>query len=177
MKGFFSGLASGFGLFLVFGLLASLTSASSITNLFGILGILCLFGCPIIGFIDGRKARSGQRKLKADEQSRAASIEKSMKEVLATMNLGCGVTQETFKRYANACEDLIYFCNEYMSHPLYGRIVEPYRHAIYERTWPVYRWNSRTYMYEYVPGIELADVLHEEMEKKIQEFKARHNIT
>ena len=177
MKSFFSGLLAGFGLFLVFGFLASLTMASSITNLFTMLAGISIIVCPIIGCVNGRKERDAQRKLRADKQAEADRIKKSLENALATMNLGCGTTQETAKRYGDACDTLVYFCAEYMSHPLYGRIIEPYRHAIYERTWPVYKWNNRTCKYEYVPGIELADVLHEESDKRIQQFKARHNIT
>ena len=164
MKSFFSGLLAGFGLLLVFGLLASLTSAHDITNVFTTLGGLCLIICPIIGIINGRKERAKRRSVKSAEQSRAASIERSLKEALATMNLGCGTTQETVKRYADACDTLVYFCAEYSFTPLYEQLVKPYRQAVYERTWPVYRW--RNAKYEYVPGIELAEVLQAETRKR-----------
>lgn len=177
MKSFFSGLLAGFGLLLVFGLLASFTMASSITNLFTTLGGLCLIVCPIVGIVNGRKEHTKQRKLKADEQARAERIERELKEALLTMQSTPLNSDENIRRYGVACEDMVYLCAEYMSHPLYGRITKPYRQAIYERTWSVYKWNSRTCKYEYVPGIELADVLHEELDKRIQQFKARHNIT
>ncbi|MBE6940213.1 MAG: hypothetical protein E7457_05275 [Ruminococcaceae bacterium] len=164
MKSFFSGLVVGFGLLILFGLLASFTLASDITNLFTTLGGLCLIACPIIGVINGRKERANRRTVKADQQSRSANIERSLKGALATMNLGCGTTQETFKRYADACDTLVYFCAEYSFSPLYENLVKPYRQAVYARTWPVYRW--RNAKYEYVPGIELAEVLQEEIRKR-----------
>lgn len=169
------GLLVGFVLFVIFGLIASFTSAHTITNLFGFIAIVCLFGCPILSYRNEVKDQPRQRKLKADQQAHAENIRRSLQTALTTMQTTPPNSPENIARYADACDTMVYFCVQYTSHALYGSIVEPFRRAIYERTWTVYQWNQYTARYEYVPGIELADVLHQEMEKKIQEFQARYS--
>ena len=169
------GLLIGFVLFVIFGLISSFTLAHRITNLFGFIAVLCLFGCPILSYINEVKDQPRQRKLKADQQAHAERIRQSLQTALTTMQTTPLNSPENIARYADACDTMVYFCVQYSGHALYGSIVDSFRRALYERTWTVYQWNQYTGRYEYVPGIELADILYQEMEKKIQEFQARHS--
>ena len=170
------GLLAGLVLFFVFGFIANLTMAHPITNLFTFLGVVSLFGCTIVFYVISLKdqpyIRTERVRLKANEQEYAARLEKHMKEEMDILNRGCGVTQESISRYDTACDNIVYSIAANFFDPRYKYIIEPYRHAVYERTWPVFNW--RNGKYEVAVGEELADRLHNLIEEKVNERKEEY---
>ena len=169
IPGALKGLIPGFILFFVFGLINDFTNGS---NTLGALAVLSLLGCPIIGYISALNDQPGRRKLKADEQAHADDLEKRLKANLDILNQGCGVTQESISRYDTACDNLIHLISWNFFDSRYKHILDPYRHAVYERTWPVFNW--RNGKYEVAVGEELADRLHNAIEKRANERKEEY---
>ncbi len=167
--GALKGLIPGFILFFVFGLINDFTDGS---NTLTTLAVLSLLICPIIGYISALNDQPGQRKLKANEQAHADDLEKSLKANLDILNQGCGVTQESISRYASACDNLVSLISWNFFDSRYKHMLDPYRHAVYERTWPVFNW--RNGKYEVAVGEELADRLHNAIEKRANERKEEH---
>lgn len=169
IPGALKGLIPGFALFFVFGLINDFTNGS---NTLTTLAVLSFFGCPIIGYISALNDQPGRRKLKADEQAHADDLEKRLKANLDILNQGCGVTQESISRYDTACDNLIHLISWNFFDSRYKHILDPYRHAVYERTWPVFNW--RNGKYEVAVGEELADRLHNAIEKRANERKEEY---
>lgn len=169
------GLLIGFVLFVVFGLVASLTSAHSITNTFGKIAILCLFGCTIVGYIKSLKQQPKIRKEKADRQAAAQQLERQILDAFHTLDTVSPSTAAGAERYGKACDFLVYAFSTYYSIPECTEIAKKHRHKCYARTYPYYAWSSRSFQYEYVPGTELAEELQKAFRRATEEHEAFYN--
>jgi hypothetical protein len=154
------GLGIGFVLFLIFGLIASLTSAHPITNTFIKIAVLCLFGCTLWGYITALKELPAERRRRAEQRAAAQRFERQLADAFNALNNANCSTEEGIKRYADACDFLIWACSAYHAIPEYNNIVSKYRHLCYQRTYPVYKWINGAY--QYVPGTELAEEVQKE---------------
>ncbi len=181
MKLFFNGLGGalrggllGFGGFFVLGLIASLTSAHPITNLFGKLGVLVLLGGIVLGFISGVKEGKAAAVKSAAARSRAEQVRKTLESAVATIRRGYDSRSvESMRAYEEACSNLIYFCGERACDPALRTVTAPFRKACYERTYTVlvYR-NGR---YEPLIGTELAEEIQKKMRQTAKEQQAAYD--
>lgn len=169
------GLLIGFILFLVFGLIASLTSAHSITNTFGKIAVLCLFGCTITGYIGSLRQQPKNRKEKAERKAAAQMLEQQILGALKALDTVSPSTKEGAECYGKACDFLVYAFSTYYTIPECTEVANKHRHKCYERTHPYYEWNSRTFQYEYVPGTELAEEIQKAFRRATEEREAFYN--
>ena len=178
MKHFFDGLGGalkggllGFGGFVVLGLLASLTSAYPITNLFGTLGVLVLLGGIVLGFISGMKEGKAAAAKASAARSRAEQVRKTLESAVATIRRGYDSRSvESMRAYEEACSNLIYFCGERACDPALRTVTDPFRKACYERTYTVLV--HRNGHYEPLIGTELAEEIQKKMRQAAKERQA-----
>lgn len=180
MKLFFNGLGGalrggllGFGGFFVLGLIASLTSAHPITNLFGTLGVLVLLGGIVLGFISGVKEGKAAARSRAERQAAAQRLEQNLSNAFNTLNTASTSTPEGVERYGKACDFLLWAFSAYHSAPENSAVISKYRHLCYARTYPFYRWTNGRY--QYVPGTELAEEIQKEFRRVTEEREVLFN--
>ena len=167
------GLLIGFILFLVFGLIASLTSAHSITNTFGKIAVLCLFGCTIVGYIKSLKKQPDIRKQKELMKRRIETLNNALVTAFHKLNNSNCSTTEGLNDYGDACDFLVYAIpnNYFAKNQELRKLAREYHKLCHQRTYPYYTWNSRTMKYEYVVGTELAEELMKAIRKYEEENK------
>ena len=156
------GLGIGFVLLFIFGLIASLTQAHPITNLFSRIAVLCFLGCPIISFVGALRQqpvqRQHQRQRQQEEQDLSAQIERVLANALAVLEAGTGSSAESMARYAEACDDMIFFCSAYFYERRYSSVVDKYRLRCYSAGFPFVAWRGTGY--QYIVGTDVGEEIH-----------------
>ena len=173
IPGALHGLLIGFVLFVVFGLVASLTSAHSITNIFGKIAILCLFGCTIAGYVKSLKKQPDIRKQKELMKRRIETLNKTLVTAFHKLNNSNCSTTEGLNDYGDACDFLVYAIpnNYFAKNQELRKLAREYYKLCYQRTYSYYAWNSRVMKYEYVVGTELAEEIAKALRKYEEENK------
>ena len=152
------GLGIGFVLLFIFGLIASLTQAHPLTNLFSRIAVLCFLGCPIISYVGALRQRPVQRQRQQEEQDRSAQIDRVLTNAMAVLEAGPGSSQESMARYAEACDDMIFFCSTYFYERRYSSVVDKYRTRCYGASFPFVAWCGTGY--QYVIGTDVGEEIH-----------------
>ena len=152
------GLGIGFVLLFIFGLIASLTQAHPITNLFSRIAVLCFLGCPIISYVGALRQRPVQRQRQQEEQDLSAQIDRVLTNAMAVLEAGPGSSQESMARYAEACDDMIFFCSTYFYERRYSSVVDKYRTRCYGASFPFVAWCGTGY--QYVIGTDVGEEIH-----------------
>ena len=152
------GLGIGFVLLFIFGLIASLTQAHPITNVFSRIAVLCFLGCPIISYVGALRQRPVQRQRQQEEQDLSAQIDRVLANALAVLEAGTGSSQESMARYAEACDNMIYFCSTYFYERRYSSVVDKYRIRCYGAGFPFVAWCGTGY--QYIVGTDVGEEIH-----------------
>lgn len=152
------GLGIGFVLLFIFGLIASLTQAHPITNVFSRIAVLCFLGCPIISYVGALRQRPVQRQRQQEEQDLSAQIDRVLTNAMAVLEAGPGSSQESMARYAEACDDMIFFCSTYFYERRYSSVVDKYRTRCYGASFPFVAWCGTGY--QYVIGTDVGEEIH-----------------
>lgn len=173
IPGALHGLLIGFVLFVVFGLVASLTSAHSITNIFGKIAVLCLFGCTVAGYVKSLKKQPDIRKQKELTKRHIETLNESLVSSFHKLNNSNCSTAEGLRDYGDACDFLVYAISNYYfaKNQELRKLAREYHKLCHQRTYPYYAWNSRTMKYEYVVGTDLAEELMKAIRKYEEENK------
>lgn len=169
LSGALKGLLAGVVLFFVFGLIASLTMAHPITNVFTFLGGTSLLVCIIVAYVTSLKEQPKIRKEKARRKAAAQEFEQNILNAFDTLNTANTSTEEGAERYAKACDFLIYAFSAFHNLPEFKAVATKHRHKCFDRTYYYYAWNSRTGKYEYVPGTELMEEILKETDRLMKE--------
>ena len=152
------GLGIGFVLLFIFGLIASLPQAHPITNVFSRIAVLCFLGCPIISYVGALRQRPVQRQRQQEEQDLSAQIDRVLTNAMAVLEAGPGSSQESMARYAEACDDMIFFCSTYFYERRYSSVVDKYRTRCYGASFPFVAWCGTGY--QYVIGTDVGEEIH-----------------
>ena len=152
------GLGIGFVLLFIFGLIASLTQAHPLTNLFSRIAVLCFLGCPIISYVGALRQRPVQRQRQQEEQDLSAQIDRVLTNAMAVLEAGPGSSQESMARYAEACDDMIFFCSTYFYERRYSSVVDKYRTRCYGASYPFVALCGTGY--QYVIGTDVGEEIH-----------------
>ena len=152
------GLGIGFVLLFIFGLIASLTQAHPITNVFSRIAVLCFLGCPIISYVGALRQRPVQRQRQQEELDLSAQIDRVLTNAMAVLEAGPGSSQESMARYAEACDDMIFFCSTYFYERRYSSVVDKYRTRCYGASFPFVAWCGTGY--QYVIGTDVGEEIH-----------------
>ena len=152
------GLGIGFVLLFIFGLIASLTQAHPITNLFSRIAVLCFLGCPIISYVGGLRQQPVHRQRQQEEQDLSAQIDRVLTNAMAVLEAGPGSSQESMARYAEACDNMIFFCSTYFYERRYSSVVDKYRIRCYGASFPFVAWRGTGY--QYVIGTDVGEEIH-----------------